>query len=110
MKTLVCLICAFVCIGALRGQTAGEEIATKIAQRMKDSLQLTDSQQVQIYQINIQLNQQKIGMRNQYSGTDSLRIKIQQVENTRDPFYLTILSEEQYYLYRQKKRNLVNNN
>lgn len=95
---------------AIKAQNPAEEIANRIAQRMKDTLQLSDSQRVQIYNINMQLSQQKAGMRVQYSNADSLKKKIQLVENSRDGLYQSILSNEKYQLYIDKKKRLVNNN
>jgi hypothetical protein len=110
MKMILCFICLLTGLSAVKSQTPGEEIANKIAWKMKDSLQLTDSQRIEIFQINMQITQQKANVRSQYTGSDSLRIKIQQVENTRDDLYQAILSYEKYVLYLQKKRKLVNNN
>jgi hypothetical protein len=94
----------------LKAQTPAEQLAVKIAQKMKDSLSLTELQKSQLYEINIQLNNSKSAARQQYTGSDSLGIKIQKIENTRDSLYSQILTEPQFLLYRQKKRNLVNNN
>jgi hypothetical protein len=94
----------------VKAQNPAEEIANRIAQRMKDTLQLSDSQRVQIYNINMQLGQQKAAMRTQYSNADSLKKKIQLVENSRDGLYQSILSYEKYQLYIEKKKRLVNNN
>jgi len=110
MRPLFFLIFFFGSV-AVSGQTnTAEEIANKIAWKMKDSLQLTDSQRTQIYQINMQISQQKANMRSLYTSIDSLRMKIQLVENTRDGLYHAVLSDEKFFLYQQKKRNLVNNN
>ena len=85
-------------------------VSTKIADKMKDSLMLTASQRQQIYSVNVQLHEQKMVIRSQYIGVDSLRIMIQRVENQRDSLYQQILPTEKYLLYKEKKKNLVNNN
>jgi Spy/CpxP family protein refolding chaperone len=86
-------------------------IAGKIAGKMKDSLSLDKKQEQQIYDINVQIADQKAALRKQYPiGSDSLRINTQRVENTRDEKYKTVLTERQYMFYQQKKRNLINNN
>lgn len=104
---LVFLIAAF----SVNAQTSpAAAVADKIAQKMKDSLDLTASQKEQIYQVNMQLHETKMQRRQQYGGTDSVRFYVQRVENTRDSLYRPILGEEKYQLYRQKKSNLVNNN
>jgi hypothetical protein len=95
---------------SVNAQTAAEQLADKIAVKMKDSLSLSSEQKGQLYTINIQLSNQKASVRQQYAGTDSLQLKMQRVENTRDSLYRSVLGEEKYLLYRQKKRNLVNNN
>ena len=88
-----------------------EQLAEKIARKMKDSLGLTTTQQTQLYNVNIQLHQQKQQVRNQYAGTPAVMTeKIQDVEKTRDGLYQPILTTEQYNTYKQKKRNLVSNN
>lgn len=99
------------CIGhLLSAQNPAETVAARIAQKMKDTLELTDSLRIRVYQINLQLSQQKAALRNQFTRNDSLRTRMQQVENTRDALYQAILPAEKYVLYRQKKRNLISNN
>lgn len=85
-------------------------LANKLAVRMKDSLSLTQAQQQQLYQLNLQLHQSKMSVRQQYAGNDSLRLRVQWVENTRDSLYRGVLTTGQHELYLQKKRNLINNN
>lgn len=89
--------------------TPAATVATNIAQKMKDTLGLSDTQKDQLYQINLQLHEAKMARRQQYAGTDSVRIHVQRVENTRDSLYRAVLNEEKYQLYLQKKRNLVSN-
>lgn len=95
---------------AANSQNVANEIANKIAQRMKDSLHLNESVKNRIYAINMQLHNQKMAARQQHARQDSLGIYIQRIENTRDSLYHKVLSENQYLIYRQKKRKLVNNN
>ncbi|MFT3823037.1 MAG: hypothetical protein QM731_03920 [Chitinophagaceae bacterium] len=85
-------------------------LASKIAQKMKDSLSLTTEQMQSIYTINMQLHQQKMAARQQYAGNPSLGNYIQKIENTRDSLYRPVLTDEKYQLYKSKKRNLVSNN
>jgi len=84
-------------------------LANKIAQKMKDTLDLSDIQKSQIYNLNLQLHDEKMSMRQQFAGSPVLREKIQTVENKRDSLYMSVLTEPQFSLYRQKKRMLVNN-
>ena len=90
--------------------TTATQLADKIAQKMKDSLSLTDQKKTQIYDINLQLHNWKIEARQLYGNTDSLGRMLQRVENRRDSLYRNVLSVSEYELYQQKKRNLVNNN
>lgn len=110
MKLLITifLLCCFQLANAQSDPATA--LANKIAVKMKDSLSLTEQQQQQVYQLNLQLHQSKINVRQQYAGTDSLRLRVQWVENTRDSLYRGVLTTEQYLLYLQKKRNLINNN
>lgn len=97
---------------AVFAQTSpAETLSQKMATRMKDSLSLTETQKGQLYDINMQLQNEKAAARQQYSSnTDAVRLQLQRIENTRDSLYRPVLSEQQYILYRQKKRNLVTNN
>jgi uncharacterized coiled-coil protein SlyX len=109
-KIVVLFISCMIAFFAANAQTANEQLADKIAKRMKDSLSLTAQQQSLIYTLNLELAQRKSAVRQQTSQSDTLRMNIQKIENSRDSLYKTILTNEQYLLYRQKKRNLVNNN
>jgi hypothetical protein len=87
------------------------QLANKLAKKIQDSLALTNQQRQQIREINLQIHQQKMTVRNQYAGQDSvLRVKTQAVENTRDGLYQPVLGQEKYLLYRQKKVNLLRMN
>jgi hypothetical protein len=86
------------------------DLASRIAQKMKDTLDLSAQQKTQIYTINMQLHYKKMSARQQYFGTDSVRFYLQRIENTRDSLYHGVLSEEKYLLYQDKKTNLVTSN
>ena len=85
-------------------------IAQKIAKKIKDTLGLTPQQRNQVFQINMDLNNQKQQVRQQTTIQDSLVARFQRIENKRDTLYFPILGAEKYQLYLQKKRYLVNNN
>lgn len=91
-------------------QTPATQLANRIANKMKDTLNLTGNQRNQIYLFNMLLHNQKTAVRQQYSNPDSVRVHLQRVENKRDSLYHTILSENKYLLYKQKKRNLITGN
>ncbi len=111
-KFMVCLM--LLCSGSFcysQAQLSPEqEIAGRIAQKMKDSLSLNNHLRDQIYNINLQLHNQKATVRQQYAVQDSVRIHVQRIENTRDSLYKGVLSSEKFLLYKLKKRNLVSMN
>lgn len=111
MKILLCVLMSL-CV-ALYGYSQNnnaQQLATRIAQKMKDSLSLSETQKGNIYSINIQLSNAKSSLRQKYAAMDSLRIHTQRVENTRDSLYNTVLNHEQFILYKQKKATLISNN
>lgn len=85
-------------------------LANKIAKKMKDTLGLSSQQRNQIKDVNISLHDQKMAVRSQYTNRDSVSVKLQKIEKTRDSLYRPVLTQQQYDLYKQKKRNLVSNN
>jgi hypothetical protein len=112
MKKSMLIAILGICFLSAKSQTLmpGEMIAGKIAQKMKDTLILTSGQKDQIYTVNMQLAIAKNNVRQQYSNMDSIRVRIQRLENSRDSLYHPVLTENQFLLYQQNKRNLVNNN
>jgi hypothetical protein len=114
MKTKkIITLCSFlVCINNIvNAQTAAStQLASHIAQKMKDTLGLTTAQQTQLYNININLSNQKAAVRQQHTIPDSIRKYTQLVERSRDSLYSTVLPAPKYNLYLQKKRNLVSAN
>ena len=90
--------------------TPATQLAYRIAQKMKDTLGLTVAQRTQIYNINVNLNDRKMAIRQQFTNPDSLRIKMQRVERGRDSLYHLILPEPKFQLYLQKKKYLVSTN
>lgn len=101
----------FVCFSfSARSQSIAHNVALHIAQKMKDSLDLSVNQKGQLYGVNMQLYNKKTLARKKYAGSDSVRISIQKIENTRDSLYKNILATDKYLLYKQKKLNLISNN
>ena len=84
-------------------------LSQKIAKRMQDSLGLTPQQRNHVFEVNMNLHNQKQLVRLNTVTQDSLRARLQRVENTRDSLYLPIIGINKYPIYLQKKRNLVNN-
>lgn len=89
-------------------QTPAEQLSINMAQRMKDTLTLTNAQRAQLYDINMDLHAKKSIARVQ-AGTNNPGIQLQEIENTRDSLYRAVLTPEQYSLYRQKKNRLIHN-
>lgn len=88
----------------------GERLAKKMAQRMKDSLNLTGNQMNQLVRINLSIHNQKKHVMQSGIGRDSIRKQLQMIENTRDSLYREIIPAEKYNNYRSKKKGLINNN
>lgn len=89
---------------------AAIQLANHIAQKMKDTLELTTGQRAQVFSVNITLHNLKMAVRQNNTNPDSLRIKTQRIERRRDSLYQNILPQAKYVLYQQKKRNLVTAN
>ena len=87
-----------------------ERSAEHIANKMKESLQLTPGERGRLYSINVQLHQQKNQIRGTYSGLDTLGLLMQKLEIKRDSLYKTVLQEAKYQLYMQKRRVLITSN
>ena len=106
------LIVGLCCLGSClyaQTHTPAQLLASKIANKMADSLSLNDGQKQGIFDLNISLYTQKQTVWSHYSNRDSLRVNLQKIEDTRDSLYHTILNDSQYQLYIQKKINIINN-
>lgn len=106
---LVIMICMMGSVSAKAQTNPAAELANKTAQKMSDTLGLSAAQQSGVYNLNMQLHNQKMLMRQQFAGDSILREKIQAVENRRDSLYMTVLTAQQFNVYRQKKRALLSN-
>ncbi len=110
MKTILILFAfSFLSAKGIAQSDYANQLANKIAGKMKDSLGLTVTQAAQLVAINMALSNQKQVARQQHPGPSAITY-IQKIENTRDSLYKQILPADKYLLYKQKKRNLVNNN
>ncbi|MGN6264723.1 MAG: hypothetical protein ACTHM5_03570 [Ginsengibacter sp.] len=111
MKKIILAVAVIFAATGVKAQSANANaLANTIATRMQDSLSLTTAQKDQVLNINLQLHSEKNLIRAQYSNRDSVGIKIQRIENTRDSLYKAVLTENQFTLYKLKKRNLVTAN
>jgi hypothetical protein len=95
---------------ASKSQTYSQTLSLKIADKLKDSLQLSERQKQALFQVNLQMEADKSEARRLYKLTDSLTKKIQRIENKRDSLYRPFMNEEQYQKYKSKKRSLISNN
>jgi hypothetical protein len=87
--------------------TPAERLAIKMADKMKDSLDLSVVQRAGVYNINMQLHIKKMEARRIYTDRGMLGTVMQQIENTRDSLYREVLTDDKFLLYRQKKRSLI---
>jgi len=90
------------------GNSVAENLAKKIADRMKDTLALTEQQRNSIFEINMQIHNQKMEKRKQYANDPLMGNQLQRVENTRDSLYRAVLPEDKFILYRKKKPSMMN--
>lgn len=110
MKKIIFVITIWLLIGKSYSQTsAAQQLAQLFADRMRDSLQLTEQQRNAIFTTNMLLHSQKQAIRREYSDTDSLQIKTQKVESMRDSLYKKILQPDQYQRYKERKRFIIRN-
>jgi hypothetical protein len=94
------------------GQTSnpGQQLADRLAGKMKDTLGLTVVQRQSIYDVNMQLHVLKMRARTVYTDLDLLQQQLQHIEYTRDSLYKMVLNVPEYQLYLQKKQTLISNN
>lgn len=90
-------------------EATGEKISAGIAKRLQDSLSLTNAEKVGVEEVNRLLAARKQVVFNEFTNPDSLRVNLQRVENMRDSLYKGVLPIEKYQMYKEKKRNLINN-
>jgi Predicted membrane protein len=109
MKPYILLLGLVLSINTIKAQDnpIAKQIAERIAQRMADSLQLTQEQKIKIYSINMQLGKEKQQLRGDKSQSANLQSRFQQIENKRDALYQGVLPQDKYLLYIQKKQNLI---
>jgi hypothetical protein len=113
MKKIIPLVLILFCFNLVKSQqveSPRQLLANKIAQRMKDSLVLSKKVRDELARINLSLADQKAAAWSLFTDSTAIRNYLQQVENTRDSLYKTVLPEDKYLLYQQRKRRLVNNN
>lgn len=114
MKKIVLAVGFCFSVLLLKAQQAQEtpeaQVAHKIANKMADSLGLTNQQRAKVFTINMELSKKKKEARKKSTDRTTVGQELQQIEGTRNAMYKSVLTTKQYNLYLQKKRNLVNNN
>ena len=87
-----------------------EQLAQRIANKMKDTLALSSVQTQSVYIINLNLHTKKMQARTLSTDRVVVGRAIQALEKTRDSLYKIGLTPTQYQYYLQKKRNLIKSN
>jgi hypothetical protein len=81
-----------------------------MAKTMAGSLELNAKQEDALYQINMNLHEQKATARKKIPDHDKLARTIQQIENRRDSLYRQVISPDKFVQYKARKENYVRNN
>ena len=108
MKVILILLLSLSCLQRTHAQSPSEVVASRILQKMKDTLNLTSREAKNIDSINKLLFERKSIARKKVFEPVELQKAIQQVENTRDSLYQLVLPTQKFIIYRKKKANLVN--
>ena len=94
---------------AQQDQSPMVKLANKMADRMRDTLGLDTGQREKIFNINLSLAMEKSIAYSNHKKED-IGKELQKIENKRDGLYKKELSNQQYDIYKQKKRRIINNN
>ncbi len=89
--------------------TTPEVQASQIAQKMKDSLSLSDQQKSQVEAATLDVQNMKANLRQLYNSR-ALDYYLLMAEDNRDTVYKNLLPPDKYLLFRQKKTTLLGNN
>ncbi len=109
MKKLVSLLVLFsICYLQAQSQnTPDAQLAHHIADKMKDTLGLSNQQRANVFQINMDLHKNKKEARGKSNDRTVVGKDLQKIEASRDERYKAVLTIEQYTKYLSKKRKLV---
>ncbi|MEO5997568.1 MAG: hypothetical protein ABIN89_12600 [Chitinophagaceae bacterium] len=102
------LVLTFFVINVYAQGTTAQTQAGQMAQKMKDSLSLSDLQKSQIETATVGLQNLKINLRQLYTGR-ALQIYLLMADDNRDSLYKNLLPPDKYLLYNQKKATMFNN-
>lgn len=107
MKQLIIFVILFISIITnSHAQMTPEAQAAELAQKMKDTLSLTEQQKSQIQTATTTIQGTKSGLRQLYVGR-ALDYYLMMAEEDRDAVYKNILPEDKYSLYKQKRSTLL---
>ncbi len=109
MKKVLFLMLVLVSFKTKAQSSAAEQAANRMAQRVADSLHLTSSQKAGLYKINLSLNNQKLAAKQQ-PAADALRQQLQLIESKRDSLYRSVLTDQQFQQYTQRKASILGYN
>jgi hypothetical protein len=108
MYKIISVLLIFLATANANAQSVGD-ISKHIADKMKDSLNLSQVQRDSILSKNQQLQSMKLAAR-QNASPETLQVQLQNLEKMRDSLYRPVLTQQQFELYRQKKRALISAN
>lgn len=96
------------CLCKAGAQTShAEQAASRLTQRLSDSLSLTAVQKANVYDVNLTLNSQKLQVIQQYPNRDSARSRLLTLERQRDSLYRPVFTAAQFQMYQAKKATLL---
>lgn len=104
------VVLLFVAMGSYAQGSPTDSIANLLAQRMKDSLGLTNEQASQVYNLNTTLGSREANLRKQFAGSRSLPSYLKLLGEQRDSLYKNALPNDKYQLYILKKQNIISGN
>ena len=108
---LIIIICVAFSPAYSQVDSIALSLATRIANRLMDSLDLTENERDKILNANIELHKKKVKVRSDYSDAGELKYFIQQIENSRDSLYKLIIEpDEKFQAYLSRKRLLLQSN
>lgn len=109
LKISLTFLITFITINGSSQNIASSQFIERISYRLRDSLNLSNTQFKEIYSINKNLEAEKDSVWKKYDNQEFIRSGLQSVENKRDSLYHTVFTNQQYNLYKKKKNHLISN-
>jgi len=107
MKNILILLLFIVPLSSM-AQTNQEKSSKYLAERLRDSLSLTEKEYQELFKINLILEEQKKNARSMNEDILIKTKKVQKIENSRDSLYAIILNPKQLEAYKHRKSSLLN--